>query len=300
MDFILTIYTNKGETLTGDVVSFPTALSGEGSVVNGVHYATFGTYKYDSSYDKTTYILHFTQKGKFDLSINAKSQGIILRINCDDDDLYWGHKVQISNVMSWMKDLSATNVTKIREKRGSYSDAKDKFQNVTYSTNSNDISTMCNLFNAEMIKINTHTAYSSGDYSEYTYFADGSSYTVRVEDKKFVIADDGVYLLNDQTFSPQFDSSAEKAYSFLTKSKMVIVDGDSLSTPSTMINYFDKIDFVEWGNAPMDNNAATFVISDPSVVDDFSKLYIFAADRFSYKNVYYRIVSEQNFSSLFR
>lgn len=299
MDFILTIYTNKGETLTGDVVSFPAALSGEGSVVDGVHYATFGSYKYDSSYDKTTYILHFTQKGEFDLHLKAKGQGIIIRINCDDNNLYWAHIVNISDVLPWMKNLSATNVTKVKEKHGTYGGAVDKFQDVTYSTNSNDISSMCNLFNLEMVKINTYTAYTTGEYCEYTYFANGSSNTVRIEGKKYVVTNDGNYMLMNQNFSIDFDGSAQKAYSFMTKSKMVGVDGVNLGTISNMIDYLDKIDFVEWGNAPMDDNEATFIITDPAVIDDFSQLYIYDTNRFSYKNVFYKIISEQNFSSLF-
>ena len=136
--------------------------------------------------------------------------------------------------------------------------------------------------------------------SDYTYFANGSSYTVRVEGKKYIVTNDGSYILNNQSFDVGFGSSSKKAYSLLTKQKMVGVDGVNFGTISNMIDYLDKIDFEEWGNSPMDDNGATFVITDPAVVDSSSQLYIYDANRFSYKNVFYRVVSDQNFSSLFR
>ena len=217
-------------------------------------------------------------------------------------DLYKRTKITYSNVYDifpWANDVSTENVVEVRKKYGTYGGPVNKFYDIEYSTDSNDILLMCGLFDLAVVKVDEYVPYKEGSFSEYTYFTNDTSYTLRVEKNMYILTDNGVYMLTKNAFMGNFANPSTRAYSFLTKQERIAVDGMlSAGTTSCFIDYFDQIEFIEWGDESMNSDDAKYVINDPSAFDS-SSIYIYEANRFSYKDVFYRVISEQNFSSLF-
>ena len=269
-----------------------------------LHYTSYGEFYYLGSPGRPLYSAHFTRIGTYDLNFTYSNYKTKIRIVCDNEsDKYDGYRADMSDIFPWAKNLSLDDVDKVRLQQCGIGVAPGSFDFVKYTTDRNDISNVYNLLLSKVMvsETNAHQI-SGGGFNTITFYSGDNSYDMKIYNG-FTPGDDSLssnfaYHIEKIPGTTRIDNPYQECYSFITYgTDDCYAYRSEEDTEGVLVNYLDKLEFVEWGDNPMDDNMPEFYIDDGLKLS--SKLYIYAADRFKYEDVFYRVIGDVNFSNLF-
>ncbi len=297
---VFPLYTgSKAVAYEGDVVTFDDCYEGS----NSAKYGSF-TYLNDDK-GNPTYSVQFSLHGTFDVNFTIGGFKSSIKVICDNQSSkYDNYRGDISDIYPWMKDLNTENIDKVRFELSAIGIKPGSLRNVSYTNDSTDINNMANLLNAKIMRddVGAHHI-TGGAYGLITFYKGGNAYNLRIYNG-FVngnesVSTDLAYQIQYVPGITQISNPYQECLQLLTYGKNSDCDVKSAFDDSvvTSINYLQDIEFEPWGDSPMDTNQPAFYIDDGLKVSD--KLYIYSEDRFKYNDVFYRIISDVNFASLF-
>lgn len=282
----------------GDVVSFD-------DCYEGTHSARYGSFTYLNDKGNPTYRVQFTLHGTFDVNFTIDGFKSSIRVICDNQSSkYEDYRGDISDIYPWMKNLNTENIDKVRFETSAIGIEPGSLRNVSYTNDSNDINNIANLLNAKIMRddVGAHQI-DGGGYNLITFYQGSNAYNLRIYNG-FVNGDESLsannaYQIQCVPGTTKINNPYQECLKLLTYGKDSDCDVKSASDDSvvTNINYLQDIEFEPWGEASMDDNQPAFYIDDGLKVSD--KLYIYSEERFKYNDVFYRIISDVNFASLF-
>ena len=203
-----------------------------------------------------------------------------------------------------MKDLNTQNIDKVRFESSAIGIKPGSLKNVSYTNASKDINNIANLLNAKIMRddVGAHHI-DGGGYNLITFYQGSNAYNLRIYngfvDGNESVSTDFAYQIQYVPGTTQISNPYQECLQLLTYGKNSDCDVKNAFDDSvvTSINFLQDIEFEPWGDSPMDTNQPEFYIDDGLKVSD--KLYIYSEDRFKYNDVFYRIISDVNFASLF-
>ena len=297
---VFPLYTgSKAVAYEGDVVTFD-------DCYEGTHSARYGSFTYlNDDKGNPTYSVHFTLYGTFDVHFTIGVLKSSIKVICDNQSSkYEDYRGDISNIYPWMKDLNTENIDKVRFETSAIGIEPGSLRNVSYTNDSNDINNIANLLNAKIMRddVGAHHI-DGGGYNLITFYQGSDAYDLRIYNG-FVNGNESVstnfaYQIQCVPGTTKINNPYQECLKLLTYGKNSDCDVKSASDDSvvTSINYLQDIEFEPWGEASMDENRPEFYVDDGLKVSD--RLYIYSEDRFKYNDVFYRIISDVNFASLF-
>jgi hypothetical protein len=294
--------TNNEVIDIGDNVVFDDEWSTYSYNETTMHSTRYGDFYYDK--DADCYIAHFTKIGTFDLNFTYKEFKSIIKFVCDNEsDKYDKYRADMPDIFPWAKNLSLDDVDKVRLQQGGIGVAPGSFDFVKYTTDRNDISNVYNLLLSKVMisETNAHQI-TGGGFNTITFFSGENKYDMKIYNG-FTSGDDSLssnfaYHIEKIPGTTRIDNPYQECYSFITYgTDDCYAYRSEEDTDGVLVNYLDKLEFVKWGDNPMDDNMPEFYIDDGLKLS--SKLYIYAADRFKYEDVFYRVIGDVNFSNLF-
>ncbi|MBQ9458104.1 MAG: hypothetical protein IJU64_06385 [Bacilli bacterium] len=294
------LYTgSKAVAYKGDVVTFDDCYEG----TNSARYGSF-TYLNDDK-GNPTYRVQFTLHGTFDVHFTIGGFKSSIKVICDNQSSkYEDYRGDISDIYPWMKDLNTENIGQVRFESSAIGIEPGSLRSVSYTNDSSDINNLANLLNAKIMRddVGAHHI-DGGGYNLITFYQGSNAYDLRIYNG-FVDGNESVsanfaYQIQCVPGTTKISNPYQECLKLLTygKNSDCAVKSAFDDSVVTSINYLQDIEFEPWGEAPMNENQPEFYIDDGLKVSD--RLYIFAEDRFEYNHVYYRIISDVNFASLF-
>ncbi len=205
----------------------------------------------------------------------------------------------ISLILPWINTVDISSIVKIKAHNSLGSLVPGNFETNFYSTNREDIKTASLIFNSYLLDERIDACYGCTS-NVYSYFVENNVYSIQITDnnnsKYLVVYDEEngyrEYLFRDDTVFPALKHTSQ-AYNLLVANDESLVYYFTNDGEYKTIDYLNKIEFIEI-NDNDDLGVGKYYINDFS-----SKLTIYSKDIFEYKDIFYRIVSETNFSSLF-
>ena len=241
----------------------------------------------------------------FDVNFTIGGFKSSIKVICDNQSSkYEDYRGDISYIYPWMKDLNTQNIDKVRFESSAIGIKPGSLKNVSYTNASKDINNIANLLNAKIMRddVGAHHI-DGGGYNLITFYQGSNAYNLRIYngfvDGNESVSTDFAYQIQYVPGTTQISNPYQECLQLLTYGKNSDCDVKNAFDDSvvTSINFLQDIEFEPWGDSPMDTNQPEFYIDDGLKVSD--KLYIYSEDRFKYNDVFYRIISDVNFASLF-
>ena len=294
------LYTgSKAVAYEGDVVTFD-------DCYEGTHSARYGSFTYlNDDKGNPTYSVRFTLYGTFDVHFTIGGFKSSIKVVCDNQSpKYEDYRGDIFDIYPWMKGLNTENIDKVRFESSAIGIEPGSLREVSYTNDSSDINNIANLLNAKIMRddVGAHQI-TGGGYNLITFYQGSNAYNLKIYNG-FVkgpetVSADFAYQIQCVPGTTKISNPYQECLKLLTYGKSNNCDVKSAFDDSvvTSINYLQDIEFEPWGDSPMDENQPEFYIDDGLKVS--GKLYIYSEDRFKYNDVFYRIISDVNFASLF-
>lgn len=267
----------------------------------GVYYTKYAAFYYASGdNDKPIYNVRFSRLGTYDLNFSYNGIKSKIKIVCDNEsEKYDKYRYDISKVFPWMKDLKLNDIKKVRYENSHNGIAPGSFNEIFYTNNKDDIIKCFNYILSKVMLVETNVYQVDGGWhNNITFYDVLNSYNLGISNG-YIYVNDCVYHIEKIPGSTKVNNPYMNAYSFVTygKDDCDIYKFGKENEVVKVINYFDKIEFIEWGNESMENIEPKFYIDDSLKVN--STLYIYEANRFKYLDKFYEIIGDYDFSSLF-
>lgn len=198
-----------------------------------------------------------------------------------------------------MKDLKLNDIKKVRYENSHNGIAPGSFNEIFYTNNKDDIIKCFNYILSKVMLVETNVYQVDGGWhNNITFYDVLNSYNLGISNG-YIYVNDCVYHIEKIPGSTKVNNPYMNAYSFVTygKDDCDIYKFGKENEVVKVINYFDKIEFTEWGNESMENIEPKFYIDDSLKVN--STLYIYEANRFKYLDKFYENIGDYDFSSLF-